>query len=126
MLDIGRALDLLAVAVAEREANFVNGTGPTHTPRFSVDDGPQGLVARALLLAGVTGDVSALIQRGVLELYRDDRLPVPMTLGAALVLDAAQRCQDRTAASGDALEHAIHAAERFLDLVPESLWDRCH
>jgi hypothetical protein len=53
----------------------------------------------------------------VRDLYRDGRLPIPITLGALIVFDAAQRSQERGRRWGDVLDDAIAAAARFLDLV---------
>lgn len=53
----------------------------------------------------------------VRDLYRDGGLPIPITLGALIVLDAAQRSQDRGRRWGDVLDDAITAAAKFLDLV---------
>lgn len=126
VIDIGRALDLLAAAVAERGSRFVYVAGQTQTCLYAGEGGPQCLVGRALSLAGMgDDDVTAMGHRGIIELYREGDLPVQLTLGAVLVLDAAQRCQDRGNAWGEALEFAIDVAERFVDLVPNSLWHQC-
>ena len=50
-------------------------------------------------------------------LYRDGRMPIPVTLGALIVLDAAQRSQDRGSRREEILDDATSAAARFLDLV---------
>lgn len=54
--------------------------------------------------------------RPVWDLYRDGGLPIPITLGALIVFDAAERSQDRGRRWGDVLDDAITAA-KFLDLV---------
>jgi hypothetical protein len=51
------------------------------------------------------------------DLYRDDRLPTPITLGALIVLDAGQRSEGRGRPWGDVLDDATAAVARFLDLV---------
>jgi len=55
------------------------------------------------------------------ELYGQARLPVRLTLGALVVLDAAQRAQDRGYTWGDALDYASGVVVKCLDLVPDSV-----
>src|SRR5262249_16351250 len=52
------------------------------------------------------------------QLYVQGRLPLRLTLGGLVVLDAAQRAQDRGYAPGDARDYAIDVAARFVDLLP--------
>jgi hypothetical protein len=126
LIDIGRALDLLAAAVKERGEYFAYSlsVGSSRTCRYSVRGGRPCLVGYALSLAPV-GDnaLDALGDRGVRELYGQARLPVRLTLGALVVLDAAQRAQDRGYAWGDALDYASGVAVKFLDLVPDSVFE---
>jgi hypothetical protein len=96
LIDIRRALVLLAEAVARRGE------------LASVDD----------------GDLELLGHRGVREPYRRDGLPVGLTLGAHAVFDAAQRAQDRGYAWGDTLAYAERVAVRFVDLIPDRAFDR--
>jgi hypothetical protein len=122
LIDIGRALDLLAAAVKEGGEYFVYASvvGRTRTCLYSARGGPPCLVGHALSLANVgDDDLAALGDRGVRELYGQGRLPVRLTIGALVVLDAAQRAQDRGYAWGDALEHAGGVAAQYLDLVPD-------
>jgi hypothetical protein len=44
-------------------------------------------------------------------------MPIPITLGTLIVLDAAQRNQDRGRHGDEVLDDAMAAAARFLDLV---------
>jgi hypothetical protein len=96
LIDIRRALVLLAEAVAERGE------------LASVDD----------------HDLELLGHRGVRELYSRDGLPDGLTLGALAVFDAAQRAQDRGYAWGDTLAYAERVAVRFVDLIPDRAFDR--
>jgi hypothetical protein len=122
LIDIGRALDLLAMAVKHRGACFVYVAGQEQTCLYTTGGGPQCLVGRALSLAGIDDDeLEALGNRGVRELFRDGTLPVRLTLGAAAVLDAAQRGQDRGYTWGEAFEYAAGVADRFVDLIPDTL-----
>jgi hypothetical protein len=100
VIDLGRALKLLAAAAEQ----------------------PAGrLVGQALSLAQVGDDViEALGHAGVYQLYAQSRLPVRLTLGGLVVLDAAQRAQDRGYARGDAVEYASDVAARFVDLLPDA------
>jgi hypothetical protein len=124
-IDIGRALDLLAMAVEQRGDYFVYVAGRRQKCLYTTDGGPQCLVGRALSLAEVSeDDLEALGHRGVRDLYCQGSLPVRLTLGAVAVLDAAQRAQDRGYAWGDALEYAVKVAVRFLDLIPDTLSHR--
>jgi hypothetical protein len=98
-IDIGDALGLLARAVSERgEARCI--------------------VGRALSLGNVSvEDLEAMRGRRLRDLYREGRLRAVLTLGALIVLDAAQQSQDRGRPRGDVLDDATAAAARFLDLV---------
>jgi hypothetical protein len=123
MIDLGRALDLLTAAVIQRGESFVFVAGPHQSCLYKGDDGPQCLVGRCLSLAGVADAyLDALGGRAVRELYDRGALPVQLTLGALVLLDAAQRGQDRGYAWGEALEYAVSVVERFLDLIPSGMW----
>ena len=105
LIDIGRALDLLATAITQ-----------------AAHGGPQGLARRALSLAQVGDDLEER-DHGVRQLYERGTLRGRLTLGALAVLDAAERSQDRGYAYADALDYATSAAERFLDLLPDTVFD---
>jgi hypothetical protein len=129
LIDIGRALDLLAEAVAHRGEYFA--FPPIwirdHRCLYANRGGPCCLVGHALSLAGVgDDDLVTLGDRGVRELYAEGRLPVRLTLGALAVFDAAQRSQDRGYAWGDALDYASGVAVRLLDLLPDSAFSAVH
>jgi hypothetical protein len=128
LLDLGGALELLAAAVEARGEYFAYplAVGEPHASLYSRRGGPRCLVGHALSLAHVgDSDLDELDDRGVRELYRHGKLPVRLTIGALVVLDAAQRTQDRGYTWGDALEYASDVAVRFLDLVPDSLFEAC-
>lgn len=65
------------------------------------------------------------------ELIKTDQLPFPITLGAQVVLKAAQKVQDERDLSGDsncrrtwgeARREALRVAERYLDVMPDQLF----
>jgi hypothetical protein len=123
LIDIGRALELLATAVKQRGEYYAYPPIPVGHRRcmYATSRGPQCIVGHALSLAQVSDEgLQALRGRGVRELYAQGRLPVRLTLGALAVFDAAQRTQDRGYAWGDALDHAARVALRFLDLLPDA------
>jgi hypothetical protein len=102
VLDLGRALQLLTSAAADAPDR-------------------HGLAGAALSLgAGVSEDDLARVHGiGIRALSAVRGLPVPLTLGATVVLDAAQRSQNRGETRAQALERANHAALGFLELLPE-------
>jgi hypothetical protein len=121
-IDICRALCLLEKAVTERGEHcvFPPVANPGGMCFYGVSEGPACIVGAVLSLAQVGADRLDIIREyGVREPYRKGRLPVRLTLGALAVLDAAQRSQDRGHPLGDVVEHAIRAADRFLDLAPD-------
>ena len=126
MIDIRLALDLLAAAVAERGHHFV------YPPIGDLErdcvyrphSGSLTLAGEALSLAGVSpGDLELLHGNSVRDLYARGQLPVSLTLGAVVVLDAAEHSQDRGQAWGDAVEHARRVAVRFITLLPDHALD---
>jgi hypothetical protein len=122
LVDIGRALELLAAAVRERRDYYVYQLfwGGHRTSMYAARSGAQCLVGHMLSLMGITDDdLEELRDHDVRMLYREGRLPVRLTLGALAVLDAAQRSQDRGYAWGDALEYATTVAAAFVDLLPD-------
>jgi hypothetical protein len=123
VIDIGRALDLLAEAVAHCGEYFVYPPVwiRDHRCLYTDHGGPRCLVGHALSFAGVGDDELAMLDDlGVRELYCGGKLPVRLTLGALAVFDAAQRSQDRGYAWGDSLDYASDVAARLLDLLPDS------
>ena len=130
IVDIGCALDLLAAAVMQRGEQHVYEpvwiAGPNYLScLYANRGGPACLVGHALAHATVpVDDLVALRDDSVLDLYREDRLPVTLTLGALVVLHEAQRCQDSGWPWGEVLTHATEVAGRFLDLQPDTVVDR--
>lgn len=113
MIDIGDALDLLTSVVNE------GGSDSARCQALRATHGEsRSIVWHALSHANVTvEDVEAMRGHRLRDLYRDARLPVALTLGALIVLDAAQQSEDHGSCADDALDDATGAAARFLDLV---------
>jgi hypothetical protein len=127
LIDIGDALELLARAVNQGSEGYAG----SQARLYALNGEPKSVVGHALLLANVDAD-DLEVMRGqrVRDLYREARLPVDLTLGALIVLDAAQRSEDLGACGDEVLDDATAAAARFLDLisvVPEVTQhlDRC-
>jgi hypothetical protein len=121
-LDLADAFDLLAAVTSDRDFDFafrpVPGPQLQSANLYALDGEPHGVVGHALSLAYVSiDDLESMRGWSVRDLYRDGRLPIPITLGALIVFDAAQRSQERGRRWGDVLDDAIAAAARFLDLV---------
>ena len=126
-IDIGVALDLLAAAVAERGPDFVYPPvdEPDQVCVHDVRNGPPSLVRHALSLAHVKPEtLGRLVNERLRVLFVAGRLPVPLTLGAVVVLDAAERAQDCGRPWGEALTDARKAAGRLLDVLPDRAFDR--
>jgi hypothetical protein len=119
IVDMSRALELLATAVQQRGGCCA--ALPLLQPCACATGGePRCLVCHALSLAQVhDDDLEAMRGRTIRELYATDRLPVPLTFGAIVVLDTAQRSEDRGATWTDALKDAAAVAIRYLDLIPD-------
>lgn len=129
VIDMGMALDLLAAAVRHRGADFVYQfvwVEETRylTCRYANVGAPDCIVGHALAYAGIdVRALEAMRDDGVAELYAEGRFPRRVTLGALAVLRAAQQSQDRGSPWGDVLDHAVHAAVRILDLLPDAAFE---
>lgn len=122
LIDIGRALVLLATAVKQRGEYSIDPpvSHPDQACPYAPRGGAQCLVGHVLSLAQVgDNDLEAVGDRRVRALYVEGSLPVRLTLGALVVLDAAQRTEDRGYSWGDALDDATNVAVRFVDLLPD-------
>jgi hypothetical protein len=129
VIDMGTALDLLSAAVRRRGADFVYQPVWVEEPRYLTcryaDGGaPDCIVGHALAYAGIDVAVlEAMCDDGVADLYADGRFPCPITLGALAVFRAAQQSQDRGCPWGEVLEHALNAAVRLVDLLPDAAFE---
>ena len=129
VIDIGTALDLLAAAVEQRGAEFVYEPVWMNESRYlsclyANRGAPDCIVGHALALADIcVRDLEEMGDDSVRDLYLRGKLPVTLTLGALAVFDAAQRSQDRGCRWGDVLGCATDAAVKFLDLLPDTVFD---
>lgn len=121
-VDIGEVLDIIDTMVAER--------GEAHTaPARYVDletNRPDCGVGEVLCTLGVGAET---LKTG--KLFRqltNEYLGLDLTLGARVVLDAFQKAQDGSGfvngdrSWGHARNEAYKAAERFLELLPDSFF----
>jgi hypothetical protein len=125
LIDIGAALDLMAAALAMPADRSVHRPGPatgsgSTVRRYASGGEPQSLVGHVLALAGVAvNQLERLEEEPLRELWQRDGLPVRLTLGALVVLDAAQRRQSRGCAVTDILPHVAAIARCYVDLLPD-------
>ena len=123
IIDLVGALDLLAAALDELADPLADALPPgAQAGGFT---GPRGrcgcLAGRALSRAAVAGDdLRAVCERGVRDVAQQDLLPVQLTLGAVVVLDATQRRQHRGDSGTQAFDHAVGVAQRYVDLLPDA------
>jgi hypothetical protein len=105
-IDAGRALDLLCEAVRRHGGQ-------------TLGEAYGGIVADALIGAGFAApDVAMFRHHEARDLWVRGWLPCPMTLGAVVVLDRAQRAQRAGASWAIAVERAARAAQLLVGLVP--------
>jgi hypothetical protein len=129
VIDIGHALDLLAAAVAGSGDDLTlepvpMGESGYPTSRHAARGGPDCIVRQALAFADVcVHELAAIPEVGVRELYIRGELPVTLTLGALAVFHAAQDSQDHGCRRDDLLAYAHAAALRFLDLLPDTIFE---
>ena len=129
VIDVGTALDLLAAAVEHQGADFVYrpvwiGESRYFSCLYANRGAPDCVVGHALALAGVcVRELEAMGDDGVRDLYLRGELPFTLTLGALAVFHAAQQSQDRGCRWGDVLKDATDAAAKFLDLLPDTVFD---
>jgi hypothetical protein len=108
-MDMGAALDLLESSVRERGQGY----------RAAASD---GIVTLALRKAGVPGPaLGPLAHASVGDLYAAGRLPLNLTLGAVVVLRAAESAERDGQPWAMAMAAALRAAARFLELLPRDL-----
>jgi hypothetical protein len=122
LIDVVLMLDLLSVVVAERGDDFVYSPvgEPVHDNIHELRRDALSLAGEVLSLAGASPDDLKPVRRhSIRDLYASGRLPVPLTLGAAVVLHAAEHSQNCGKTWGEAADHARRMADRFIDLLPD-------
>jgi len=124
--DADSPIDVVAAINSLEELTHGNETRTNSTGLYFDSTDGFSLVGAALNKAGVP--VETLILLGPLRveyLYERNLLPVKLTLGAAMVYRAAQRTQDGQVGAdrswGAAFDHAVVAASRVIDLIPDSV-----
>ncbi|MCU1655350.1 MAG: hypothetical protein JWO57_6 [Pseudonocardiales bacterium] len=107
MIDIVDALDLLERCVQDRRAGHRSG---------------NGIVALALTKGGMPlTEVSRLADTPIGDAYAAGRRPLNLTLGAVVVLRAADSVERRGQPWGLALQAALRAASRYAELIPDGV-----
>lgn len=122
-IDIVAAWDLLTVAATSLSAvdEPTPATDPSGPLDFYAHDGtPRGVVGRTFALAGVpVCELEALGCEPVVDLYRQGRLPLQVTMGALALLHAAQQRDRQGGTWRDVLAHVENVGARYVDLVSD-------
>jgi len=120
-LAIGDVLDLLEYVVDEAGEDHVSGCYYISP----LNGQPACIVGRVMHIAGTpTEELRSWQGFPINEVFEDDMMKeVKLTMGAMLVLRAAQNSQDNGLKRdwGTALEAAVKAAGRYMTLVPDSV-----
>jgi hypothetical protein len=127
VIDIVDALDLLDSCVRDRGASY--RPGPRRLAAVSPDGlddaapaAADGIVTLALRKAGAPRTaLSALAHMPVADVYASGRFPLDLTLGAVVVLRAAESVERRGQTWAMSLQAALRAASRFVDLIPDGV-----
>jgi hypothetical protein len=83
--------------------------------------GSRGPLRLVLSLAGTSeDDIELLGDRSVRQLQTAGRLPVTLTLAGLVVLDAAERAQDRGYGKSKARAYVVDVAARYLEVLPDA------
>ncbi|MDQ1731609.1 MAG: hypothetical protein QOK10_1768 [Pseudonocardiales bacterium] len=128
MIDIVDALDLLEACVADRGADYCSsrraGSATSRSERFYDCPAPaDSIVGFALTKAGVPpAAVDPLGLWSIAELHGSQPGAVRLTLGALVVLRAAESADRLGQAWGSCVRAALRAVPPFLELIPERAW----
>jgi hypothetical protein len=129
MIDIVDALDLLNSCVRDRGENYRSPAldESTASASWRYDAGravTDDIVTRALASAATPTTTGSWLMRGsVVDAYASGQNPFNLTLGAVIVLRAAQSTERRGATWGASLEAALRGASRFVELIPGGFGD---
>jgi hypothetical protein len=114
-LDVGHALDLIEWVIEQRRAHS--------RPAGSRTD----IVSSCLQRAGVDKATADRVQRRRLrDLYASRSLPVHLTLGAVVALDAAQRSEWLGFPDDEVLSQAVEASSRRPGVLSDRVWHRLY
>jgi hypothetical protein len=113
LLDVGQALELIEWAIEQRRAHSRPAGARTN------------IVSSCLQRAGVDKTTADRAQRRRLrDLYASRSLPVHLTLGAAVALDAAQPSEWLGFPDDEVLTHAVETSSRLPGLLSDRAWHR--
>jgi hypothetical protein len=129
-IDLVDALDLLESCVRERGEDYRSPRRrlPAASPTGSGDAFPtatDSIVTLALSKAGMP--LTALIPLAytpIADVYASGQHPLNLTLGAVVVLRAAESAERRGQTWAMSLQAALRAASRFVDLIPDRVLGR--
>lgn len=117
-VDAGLALDLLTVAAAEKH-DLVSSDGAHRVTRRDAGHRSWCLACSALVRAGVGAAADDVcFAQSLRDMWMDQQLPVPMTLGAVLIFHRARAAQRHGQNWRAALVAANAAAESLDALLP--------
>jgi hypothetical protein len=125
MIDIVDALELLGSCVRERGESYQPPCRrlPTASPTESEDRYPaarDSIITLALSKAGAPPEaLNAVAHMPIVEVYASGRPPLDLSLGAVVVLHAADSAELRGQAWAMCLQAALEAASRFVELIPD-------
>jgi hypothetical protein len=126
MIDIVEALDLLERCVRDRGDGYrspQHGSAASRGRRHpTCSKAANRIVALALTKGGTPlTEVSRLADTPIGDAYAAGRHSLNLTLGAVVVLRAAESVERRGQTWGLALKAALGAASRFAELIPDSV-----
>jgi hypothetical protein len=111
VLDVGQSLELIQSVIEHRRAEPRDPTGRR-----------ASIVSACLQRAGVDKATADRVQRRRLrDLYASHAMPIKLTLGAAVALDAAQRGEWLGFTDEQALAQAIDVSSRLPGLISDGV-----
>ncbi|MFL6163552.1 MAG: hypothetical protein ACJ74U_15170 [Jatrophihabitantaceae bacterium] len=127
VIDIGYALDLLDSCVRDRGEYYQPPpdawrSHPPAEPEHRWAPAGDSMVVLAVRKAGAPQTaLSALANTPIAEVYASGCPALNLTLGAVVVLHAAESAERRGQTWAMAQQAALRAASRFLELIPDRL-----
>ena len=127
MIDIVEALDLLESCVRDRGADYrsrhrCSSAGPRSGRRYRCPRATDSIVKRALTKAGAQPSAVGRLTSGtVADFYASGPDSLNLTLGAVVVLRAAESMDRLGHTWGSSLQAALQAASRFVELIPDGV-----